>query len=92
MLSTHLLRRWLFSFEQCLQIATIAEIEKIPVPFLHINQLIQNKKAVNRPKDKIDVLELEKIKQLRKEMGLINNWSFLNYLERRLTNHCQQRL
>ena len=59
-----------FSFEQCLEIATIAEIEKIPVPFLHINQLIQNKKAVNRPKDQIDVLELEKIKQLRKEMGL----------------------
>lgn len=58
------------SFEQALEQAKIAEIEKIPVPFLHINQLIQNKKAVNRPKDQIDVLELEKIKQLRKEMGL----------------------
>lgn len=33
----------------------------VPVPFLHINQLIQNKKAINRPKDMIDVIELEKI-------------------------------
>lgn len=59
-----------YSFEECYQMATIAEIENIPVPFLHINQLIANKKAVNRPKDQIDVMELEKIKLLRKEMGL----------------------
>ena len=59
-----------YSFDQCLQMATIAEIENVKVPFLHINQLIANKKAVNRSKDQIDVMELEKIKQLRKEMGL----------------------
>ena len=59
-----------YTFDECLQIATIATIEKMQVPFLHINQLIENKKAVNRPKDQIDVMELEKIKQLRKEMGL----------------------
>ncbi len=59
-----------YSFDECLQMATIAEIENIKVPFLHINQLIANKKAVNRPKDQLDVIELEKIKQLRKEMGL----------------------
>lgn len=59
-----------FSFDECYQLATIADIENVPVPFLHINQLIVNKKAVNRPKDQIDVMELEKIKQLRKEMGL----------------------
>ena len=59
-----------YSFDQCLQMATIAEIENVRVPFLHINQLIANKKAVNRSKDQIDVMELEKIKQLRKEMGL----------------------
>ena len=40
------------------------------IPFLHINQLVLNKKAVNRPKDQLDVTELEKIIQLRKEMGL----------------------
>ena len=59
-----------FTFEECLQIATIAGIENIPVPFLQINQLIANKKVVNRSKDQIDVMELEKIIQLRKEMGL----------------------
>lgn len=58
------------TFDECLQIATIADIENIKIPFLHINQLIANKKAVNRNKDKMDVAELEKIKLLRKEMGL----------------------
>ena len=50
--------------------ASIESIKNIQVPFLHINQLIANKKAVNRSKDQVDVLELEKIIQLRKEMGL----------------------
>jgi hypothetical protein len=59
-----------YSFDQCLKAATIAEIENVKVPFLHINQLIANKKAVNRSKDQIDVMELEKIKAIRKEMGL----------------------
>ncbi len=58
------------SFEQALNEANFSEIENIQVPFLHINQLIQNKKAVNRSKDQIDVIELENIKELRKEMGL----------------------
>ena len=58
------------SFEQAFEQATIASINNIEVPFLHINQLIANKKAVNRPKDQLDVIELEKIKELRKEMGL----------------------
>ena len=59
-----------FTFDECLKISSIAEIEDVPVPFLHINQLIANKKTVNRPKDQIDVIELEKIVILRKEMGL----------------------
>ena len=59
-----------FSFDECLELATIADIENIQVPFLHINHLVANKKAVNRPKDQIDVMELEKIIQVRKEMGL----------------------
>lgn len=59
-----------YTFDECLKISSVAEIEDVPVPFLHINQLIANKKAVNRPKDQIDVLELEKIVKLRKEMGL----------------------
>jgi hypothetical protein len=50
-----------YTFKQCLSMALKAEIENIIVPFLHINHLIENKKAVNRSKDKIDVEELEKI-------------------------------
>jgi hypothetical protein len=53
-----------YSFEQCLNMAAVADIDGISVPFLHINQLIDNKKAVNRPKDQIDVIELERIRGL----------------------------
>ena len=59
-----------FSFDECLKLASVASINEIQVPFLHINQLIANKRAVNRSKDQLDVIELEKIKLLRKEMGL----------------------
>jgi len=55
------------SFAECLQMAPVAEIEGVMVPFLHINHLIQNKKVVNRPKDQIDVMELEKIKKILDE-------------------------
>ncbi|MEO6851283.1 MAG: hypothetical protein ABI203_09800 [Mucilaginibacter sp.] len=53
------------TFIECIDIASIADLEGVPIPFLHINQLIANKKAVNRPKDQIDVLELERIKKIR---------------------------
>jgi hypothetical protein len=56
-----------FTFDECLAMATIGDFEGINVPFLHINQLIANKIAVNRPKDQIDVIELEKIKKLREQ-------------------------
>jgi hypothetical protein len=39
--------------------------------FNQFARFIANKKAINRPKDQIDVLELEKIKLVRKEMGLV---------------------
>lgn len=54
-----------YTFEECLEMASVADIENINVPFLHINQLIENKKIVNRPKDQIDVQALEQIVQLR---------------------------
>jgi len=57
------LEEW--SFEECLSQASVAELEGIRVPFLHINMLIINKKATNRPKDQIDIIELEKISKLR---------------------------
>jgi hypothetical protein len=52
-----------YSFDESLNMASLADIDGIKVPFLHINQLIANKKAVNRPKDQIDVKELERIKK-----------------------------
>lgn len=54
-----------YTFDQCLDLASVAELEGISVPFLHINQLIANKKAVDRPKDQVDIIELEKIKKIR---------------------------
>ena len=57
------------SFDDALTHASIAQIKNLKVPFLHINQLIKNKKITNRPKDIIDVLELEKIIKIR-ESGL----------------------
>ena len=50
------------SFDECYEMAKKADLDGIVVPFLHINHLIANKKAVNRPKDQIDVIELTRIK------------------------------
>ncbi|HWZ34788.1 MAG TPA: nucleotidyltransferase [Mucilaginibacter sp.] len=58
-----------YTFDECLQMASVADIENVNVPFLHINHLIANKKAVNRPKDQIDVLALEQIQKIRYESG-----------------------
>jgi len=57
------------SFDQCYNMASIAEIENVQIPFLHINHLIQNKKSVGREKDQLDVKYLEEIKKLREENG-----------------------
>jgi hypothetical protein len=56
-----------YTFDECLQMASVADIENVSVPFLHINQLIENKRVVNRPKDQIDVLALEQIRKLRND-------------------------
>ena len=56
-----------FSFSECYQLASMADIEGVKVPFLHINHLLANKKAVNQPKDQLDVIYLEKIKKLLEE-------------------------
>lgn len=50
------------NFDECYNISPIAIIEDIPVKFLHLNKLIEAKKAASRPKDLIDIIELEKIK------------------------------
>ena len=59
-------------FDEALSSANIGQIENLLVPFLNINNLIANKKAVNRPKDQIDVIELEKIKKLKEDMDRDN--------------------
>ncbi|WP_208864311.1 hypothetical protein [Pedobacter suwonensis] len=56
-----------FGFDKCLEYASIATIYEMEIPFLHINQLIDSKKAANRPKDHIDIIELENIKKLRND-------------------------
>lgn len=56
-----------YSFDECLSLSSIAEIDDVSIPFLHLNQLIANKKSVNRPKDQADVLALEQIRKLRGE-------------------------
>ena len=56
-----------YSFDECYNVAALAEIEKVFVPFLHINHLIQNKKTVGREKDQLDVIYLERIKKLTEE-------------------------
>lgn len=50
------------SFADCYASASIAEIENIPVRFLQINHLIEEKKALAREKDLIDVAALERIR------------------------------
>ena len=47
-----------------LEMASIATIYDTDVPFLHINHLIESKEAADRPKDKINVAELYKIKNI----------------------------
>jgi hypothetical protein len=56
-----------YTFDECLKMASVADIENVSIPFLHINQLIENKKAVDRPKDRIDVMALEQISKLRED-------------------------
>ena len=51
-------------FDTMLQSASIATIYDLDIPFLHLNALILTKRAANRPKDQLDLIELEKIKKL----------------------------
>ena len=57
------------TFEECYQLSSLANLEGVTVRFLHINHLIENKKVVNRPKDQVDVIYLEKIKRLLKDQN-----------------------
>jgi hypothetical protein len=50
-------------FDECFANASTAVIAEIPIKFLHIQQLIESKRASARPKDLIDIIELEKIRK-----------------------------
>lgn len=55
------------TFDECSEAARVADLDGTRVTFLHINDLLANKKAVARPKDQLDVIELEKIKKYLEE-------------------------
>jgi hypothetical protein len=57
------------SFDECLALASKMTIQGEIVPVLHINHLLENKKAVGRLKDQLDVQELEKIIRLQENDG-----------------------
>lgn len=49
------------SFDDLNKVATIVMIDEIPVKFIDYDNLIIAKKATNRPKDILDIEELEKL-------------------------------
>ena len=53
------------SSENCFNESSTALIYGLTIPFLHINHLIEAKKQIGGPKDLIDSIELEKIKEQR---------------------------
>jgi hypothetical protein len=54
-LMNHLKHLSKFDFEACYILAPTANIQGIPVKFLHINHLIAEKEKSGRPKDLIDL-------------------------------------
>jgi hypothetical protein len=48
-------------FDLYFSMATVDKIDEVSVRFLHYNHLIANKIATGRPKDQLDVLELQRI-------------------------------
>lgn len=64
--------------------AVVADIDGVQVPFLHINQLIDNKKAVNLPKDQLGIIELERIQKKKDERPLSQLIEEAPYLEDRI--------
>lgn len=58
---TQVLGLELISFDELLDSAMIADIDGVQVFFIDYENLIKTKKASNRPKDQLDIIELEKI-------------------------------
>lgn len=49
------------NYDEYLNMATVDVVQGFEIKFLHYNHLLENKKATNRPKDRLDVEELERI-------------------------------
>lgn len=56
-----------YDFETCHTRAKVADLNGVKVPFLHINDLLANKRSVNRPQDQADIVYLERIRQITEE-------------------------
>ncbi len=52
------------TFDELWKLATVINIEEIPVYFIDYQNLIISKKAANRPKDHLDLEELRKLNEL----------------------------
>ena len=52
------------TFDELWKLATVINIEEIPVYFIDYQNLIISKKAANRPKDHLDLEELGKLNEL----------------------------
>lgn len=50
------------SFDHYFDMADLVDMKDFKIRFLHYNQLIANKEATGRPKDKLDIEELKKIR------------------------------
>lgn len=50
-------------FDACYEISPTAVIDGVSIKFLHLNRLIDAKRASSRPKDLVDLEELEKIRK-----------------------------
>jgi|ERR1019366_4562587 predicted nucleotidyltransferase len=46
---------------------TVAKLEGIPIPFIHLQHLIISKITTGRPQDKIDIEKLQQIQKLKKK-------------------------
>jgi len=52
------------SFEEANSMKIFAEFEGLNIPFLHLNHLILSKMNTGRSKDKTDIEELQRIKNI----------------------------
>jgi hypothetical protein len=50
-------------FSSCFEMAPEVKVHDVPIKFLHINHLIQEKQTLARPKDLLDIEEMKRIKE-----------------------------